>query len=221
MNKNRAAKDALFESFAEIGKALSNGHRNEIIHVLSNGERSVESLANQIEQSLANTSQHLQVLKRAGLVSKRREGTHIFYSLASTEVASFWRSLQAIAREGHSEVDRLLERYVGPLDTEAVTKEELWERLQQGAQIVVLDVRPEDEFRAGHIPKARSIPFAELEARMDELPKTTEIVAYCRGLVCAMAPQAARLLRSNGFTVKRLEEGIPEWRDAGLPVEAA
>lgn len=218
---DRAIKEALFDGFATIGKALSNGRRAEIVDVLANGERSVDSLATEIRQSVANTSQHLQILKHAGLVSARREGTRVFYGLAAPEVATFWRAMQEVALRSRGDVERLAEDYLGPLDTEALTKEELWRRLQTSARVVVLDVRPEDEYRAGHLPKARSIPLDELKQRLDELPRTTEIVAYCRGPLCAMAPEAARLLREKGFRVKRLEEGIPEWIAAGLPVESA
>lgn len=218
---DRAAKEALFDGFATIGKALSNGRRAEIVDVLANGERSVDSLATEIRQSVANTSQHLQILKHAGLVATRREGTRVFYGLAAPEVATFWRAMQEVALRSLGEVERLADDYLGPLDTEALTKEDLWRRLQTSARIVVLDVRPQDEYRAGHIPKARSIPLSELKQRLDELPRTTEIVAYCRGPLCAMAPEAARLLREKGFRVKRLEEGIPEWIAAGLPVESA
>ncbi|MDQ3914856.1 MAG: metalloregulator ArsR/SmtB family transcription factor [Actinomycetota bacterium] len=219
--RDRAAKEALFDAFAMIGKALANGRRAEIVDVLANGARSVESLATEIGQSVANTSQHLQTLKNAGLVSSRREGTRVFYNLASPEVASFWRAMQEVAVRSRGEVERLAEDYLGPLDTAAVTKEELWRRLEKGARVVVLDVRPEDEYRAGHIPKARSIPLAELKKRLDEVPRTSEIVAYCRGPFCALAPEAVRLLRARGFKARRLEDGIPEWVAAGLPIDAA
>lgn len=218
---HRARKQALFDGFATIGKALSNGRRAEIIDVLANGERSVEALSGEIDQSIANTSQHLQILKNAGLVSARRNGTRIFYGLASPEVAAFWRATQQVALRSRSEVERLAHDYLGPLDTTAVTKEELWQRLQKGTRVVVLDVRPQEEYRAGHIPKARSIPLAELKQRLDELPRTAEIVAYCRGPFCALAPRAVRLLQARGFKAKRLEDGVPEWIAAGLPVDAA
>lgn len=214
-------KDALFDGIAAVGKALSNGRRAEIVDVLANGERGVESLAAEIRQSIANTSQHLQILRSAGLVTARREGTRVFYSLASDEVFVLWRELQSVALASRDDVQRLAYEYVGPSDTEAVTKEELWQRLKKGARVVVLDVRPEDEYRAGHIPKARSIPLAELAERIHELPRSREIFAYCRGPLCAMAPEAARLLREKGFRVKLLEASVPEWSEAGLPVDAA
>lgn len=217
---DRTTKEALFDGFATIGKALSNGRRAEIVDVLANGERSVETLAGEIHQSIANTSQHLQVLKNAGLVSARREGTRIFYDLASPAVGSFWRAMQEVALHSRSEVERLAYEYLGPLDATAVTKEELWSRLEKGARVVVVDVRPEDEYRAGHIRKARSIPLSELKRRLDELPRSTEIVAYCRGPYCALAPEAVRLLQARGYKARRLDEGIPEWAAAGLPVDA-
>lgn len=217
---DRASKEALFDGFAMIGKALANGRRAEIIDVLANGERSVDTLAVEIHQSVANTSQHLQILRNAGLVSARREGTRIIYGLASDGVASFWRATQEVAHKSRDDVERLAHEYLGPLDTTAVTKEELWRRLEKGARIVILDVRPADEYRAAHIPKARSIPLSELKERLDEIPRSYEVVAYCRGPFCAMAPEAVRLLQSRGFKAKRLEDGIPDWIAAGLPVEA-
>ena len=217
---DRITKEALFDGFAMVGKALSNGRRAEIVDVLANGERNVETLADEIHQSIANTSQHLQVLKNAGLVSARREGTRIFYGLASPAVGSFWRAMQEVALQSRSEVERLAHEYLGPLDTAAVTKEELWSRLEKGARVVIIDVRPKDEYRAGHIPKARSIPLSELKRRLEELPRSTEIVAYCRGPYCALAPEAVRLLQARGFKAKRLDEGIPGWAAAGFPVDA-
>lgn len=218
---DRSTKEALFDAFAMIGKALANGRRAEMIDVLANGERSVEALADEIHQSVANTSQHLQILKNAGLVSARREGTHIFYGLSSPQVAAFWRAMQEVALRSRYEVERLAQDYLGPGDTAAVTKRELWKRLEKGARVVVVDVRPEDEYHAGHIPKARSIPLSELKKRLDELPRNAEIVAYCRGRFCALAPEAVRLLQDRGFKAKRLEDGMPEWIAAGLPVDAA
>lgn len=215
----RVAKEALFDEFARIAKALSSGRRVEIVDILANGERSVEALAKEVHQSIANTSQHLQVLKNAGLVKSRRDGTFIYYRVASPEVNRFWRSLQAIARESSGETERLVRRYIGEEDVEELTKDDLWERLQRKEKLVVLDVRPTEEYEAGHLPGALSIPLSELKKRMGELPKSKQIVAYCRGPVCAMAPAAARLLKSKGFKVKRLADGPPDWHAAGLPLE--
>lgn len=216
----RETKEALFDGFAEVAKALSNGRRAEIVDVLANGERSVESLAAEVHQSVANTSQHLQILKRAGLVASRREGTFIYYRLASTDVILFWRSLQGIASAGRDDVLRLVHDYLGNdgQTIEEVTKEELWDRLKRKDKFVVLDVRPEAEYESGHLPGAISIPLDELKERIKELPKSKQIVAYCRGPLCALAPEASRFLKGKGYNVKRLSDGAPDWEAAGLPL---
>ncbi|CAN5720933.1 metalloregulator ArsR/SmtB family transcription factor [soil metagenome] len=217
----RATKEALFDGFAQVAKALSNGRRAEIVDVLANGERSVESLATEVHQSIANTSQHLQILKNAGLVATRRNGTFVYYRLASPDVIGFWRALQSFARESRADVERLVNEYLGGAgdDIEELTKEELWQRLQRNDKLVVLDVRPIEEYEAGHIPGAVSIPLDELHKRVKELPKSKQIVAYCRGPLCALAPQAARYLKTKGYRVKKLDEGAPDWEAAGLPVD--
>jgi rhodanese-related sulfurtransferase len=214
----RATKEALFDGFAQVAKALSNGRRAEIVDVLANGERSVELLAAEVRQSIANTSQHLQILKNAGLVTTRRNGTFVYYRLASPEVAGFWRALQGIARESRGDIERLVHEYLGDDDVEELTKDELWQRLQRKDRLVVLDVRPQEEYEAGHIPGAVSIPLDELRNRVRELPKSKQIVAYCRGPLCALAPEATRYLKSKGYKVKRLVEGAPDWEAAGLPL---
>lgn len=216
----RATKEALFDGFAQVARALSNGRRAEIVDVLANGERSVESLAAVVHQSIANTSQHLQILRNAGLVASRRNGTFIHYRLASPEVVGFWRSLQTIARESRGEVERLVHEYLGDEgdDIEELTKEELWQRIKRKDKLVVLDVRPQEEYEAGHLPGAVSIPLDELKKRIKELPKSKQIVAYCRGPLCALAPEATRYLKSKGYRVKRLVEGAPDWEAAGLPL---
>lgn len=216
---DRVAKEALFDEFARVAKALSSGRRAEIVDVLANGERSVESLARELDLTVANVSQHLQVLRRAGLVKGRRDGTFIYYGLAAPEVVTFWRSLQEIAGNRVSEVERLARAYLGDHDgLEAVTKEELKKRLRN-RDVFVLDVRPPEEFDAGHIPGALSIPVGELKRRLRELPKNKEIVAYCRGQYCSFAPEAVRYLAGKGYDVKLLREGLPDWASAGLPVE--
>jgi rhodanese-related sulfurtransferase len=214
----RATKEALFDGFAQVAKALSNGRRAEIVDVLANGERSVELLAAEVRQSIANTSQHLQILKNAGLVTTRRNGTFVYYRLASPEVVGFWRALQGIARESRGDIERLVHEYLGDDDVEELTKGELWQRLQRKDRLVVLDVRPQEEYEAGHIPGAVSIPLDELRKRVRELPKSKQIVAYCRGPLCALAPEATRYLKSKGYRVKRLVEGAPDWEAAGLPL---
>ncbi len=213
------AKSALFDGFAKVGKAVSSGRRVEILDVLANGERSVESLSVQVGLSVANTSQHLQVLREAGLVSRRREGTSIRYRLASAEVFGFLRALRAIAASRVAEVDRLADAYLGRGDVEAaMTRQELADRLRRGDNLVVIDVRPEEEYAAGHLPGALSIPLEELAKRMRGLPEDKEIVVYCRGRYCAYSHVAVELLRKRGFRARRLEEGLPEWEAEDLPV---
>jgi len=215
----RAAKEALFDGFAQVAKALSNGRRAEIVDVLANGERSVEALATEVHQSIANTSQHLQVLKNSGLVAARRQGTFVYYRLASPEVVGFWRALQGIARTSRADIERLVHNYLGDDgEVEELTKEELWQRLKREDRLVVLDVRPQEEYDAGHIPGAVSIPLEDLKKRIKELPKSKQIVAYCRGPLCALAPEATRYLKTKGYRVKRLVEGAPDWEAAGLPL---
>jgi rhodanese-related sulfurtransferase/DNA-binding MarR family transcriptional regulator len=217
--QTRAAKTALFDEFARVGQALSSGRRMEILDVLANGERSVDSLAQDLGLTLANASQHLQVLRQAGLVSSRREGTFVHYELSDGEVFELWRSLRSVAARSRAEVSRLADAYVGARDTlEPVTRQELRRRLRSGENLLVLDVRPPEEFAAAHVPEAFSIPITELQRRLDELHPDREVVAYCRGPYCAFADSAIRLLRENGFRARRLEDGLPEWRAAGLPV---
>ena len=217
---NRAAKQALFDEFARVAKALASGRRAEVVDLLANGERSVESIASEIEMSLANASQHLQVLRRAGLVSSRRQGTSIFYRLASPGVVRLWRSLQNVASDRIAEVERLARAYTGDLiGVELLTKEELAKRIRRKDDLMVVDVRPKEEYAAGHVPGAVSIPVAELKRRLKELPKNKEIVAYCRGPFCAFAPEAARYLDKKGFRTSILDTGLPDWEAAGLPVE--
>jgi rhodanese-related sulfurtransferase len=216
----RASKEALFDEFARVAKALSSGRRAEIVDLLANGERSVESIATEIEASVANASQHLQVLRRAGLVSSRREGTSIFYRLASADVVGLWRSVQGVAKERVAEVDRLARAYTGELNgIELLTKEELAKRIRQKDDVLVVDVRPAEEYAAGHVRGAVSIPVAELKRRLKELPKNKEIVAYCRGSFCAFAPEAARYLDKKGYRTRILDVGLPDWEAAGLPVD--
>jgi rhodanese-related sulfurtransferase/biotin operon repressor len=218
---NRAAKTALFDEFARIGKALGSGRRIELLDVLANGERSVEALARQVGLSVANASQHLQLLRQAGLVATRRQGTSTRYRLAAPEVFELWRALRTVASTRLAEVERLAAAYLGAREElEPVTRDELARRLQDGDGVVVLDVRPAEEHQAGHIPGAVSIPVAELRRRLGELPTDRDIVAYCRGPFCAYAHEAVTTLRQAGFTARRLEDGLPEWRAAALPVTA-
>ena len=216
---DRGAKTALFDEFARAAKALASGRRIELVDVLANGERTVEALAGEVGLSVANTSQHLQVLRQAGLVATRREGTSVHYRLAGPEVFELWRTLRSLAASRLAEVERLAAAYLGDRDDlEPVTREELARRLQDDEDLVVLDVRPAPEHAAGHLPGAVSIPVEELRRRMAELPRDREIVAYCRGPYCAFAHEAVAVLREEGFTARRLEDGLPEWQAAGLAV---
>jgi rhodanese-related sulfurtransferase len=216
---DRAAKTALFDEFARAAKALASGRRIELLDVLANGERTVEALAGEVGLSAANASQHLQILRQAGLVASRREGTSVHYRLAAPEVFELWRTLRTLAASRLAEVERLAAAYVGARDElEPVTREELARRLQDGDDLVVLDVRPAAEYAAGHLPGAVSIPVAELRRRLAELPADREIVAYCRGPYCAFAHEAVAVLREAGVPARRLEDGLPEWEAAGLAV---
>jgi rhodanese-related sulfurtransferase len=215
------AKVALFDALASVAQALGSGRRAEIVDVLAQGERSVEEIAGEISQSVANASQHLQVLARAGLVRSRREGTRIIYRLAGDRVAELWAAVRDVAVRHVAEVSVLADEYLGERDgVEQLSAEELALRIERG-DVVVLDVRPETEFRAGHIAGARSVPVDVLDALVDELQKRREVVAYCRGPYCVYADDAVRLLRSRGLKARRLDVGYPEWQRAGLPVEIA
>lgn len=215
---SRESKAALFDALAEVAGALAAGRRAEIVDLLSQGERSVEEVAAELGQSVANTSHHLRSLARAGLVRSRREGTRIFYRLAGPEVEELWAALRAVAQAERDDLSRLAGAYLGPVEElEVVSREDLIARLREGA-VTVLDVRPVAEYQAGHIPGARSVPLSELDEVLAELPRDLEVVAYCRGPFCVFAPAAVRALLAAGFRAVRLEEGFPEWRRAGLPV---
>src|SRR5262245_13680248 len=214
------AKASLFDALASVARALGNGRRAEIVDVLAQGERSVDELASEISQSVANTSQHLQVLARAGLVRSRREGTRVYYRLASERVDELWAAARDVAVRHVAEVSVLADEYLGEREAvEQVSAAELEQRLARG-DVVVLDVRPETEYRAGHIAGARSAPLSQLESLAATLPRRREIVAYCRGPYCVYADDAVRLLRARGLKARRLDVGYPEWRRARLPVEA-
>ncbi len=214
-----SAKAALFDAQASVAQALGSGRRAEIVDLLAQGERSVEEVANEIDQSVANTSQHLQVLARSGLVRSRREGTRIYYRLASDRVGELWAAVRDVAVRHVAEVGVLADEYMGERDQlEQVSAEELERRLARGL-VVLLDVRPEREYRAGHIAGARSAPLSDLPSLLPKLPRRREIVAYCRGPYCVYADDAVRLLRARGLKARRLDMGFPEWRRAGLPVE--
>jgi rhodanese-related sulfurtransferase len=221
MNEERLAKDALFDAFGSVAQALASGRRAEIVDVLAQSERSVDDIASEIGQSVANTSHHLHVLARAGLVRSRRQGNRVFYGLASDRVASLWAAVRDVAAQHVAEVNVLAGDYLGDrAEVEQVSAAELAERLERG-DVVVLDVRPEPEYRAAHIDGAVSAPLPALPSLIPKLPKRREIVAYCRGPYCVYADDAVRLLRARGVDARRLDVGLPEWRRAGLPVKVA
>jgi rhodanese-related sulfurtransferase len=214
------AKDALFDAFGSVAAALGSGRRAEIVDVLAQGERSVDEVALEIGQSLANTSHHLRVLARAGLVRTRREGTRVVYRLASDRVGELWAAVRDVAASHVAEVTVLAGEYLGDRgDVESVSAAELANRLARG-EVVALDVRPEVEYLAGHIAGARSAPLDELAARVSELQGQGEVIAYCRGPYCVYADDAVRIMRNRGLQARRLDVGFPEWRRAGLPVAA-
>ncbi|HRO31471.1 MULTISPECIES: metalloregulator ArsR/SmtB family transcription factor [Micrococcaceae] len=220
---DRVKKSALFDELARVGKALANGRRLELLDLLAQGERSVEHLATAAGLGLSTASAHLQVLRQAGLVTTRREGTRIHYGLAGQDVAALYERLRAVAGERTAGVERARVEYLGP-DSEgpegarAVGREELLSRWATG-EVTVVDVRPAEEYSAAHIPGAVSMPLDELRDRLGELPADVEVVAYCRGAYCVFAYEAVALLRASGRTASRLQDGMLEWRLAGLPVE--
>jgi len=218
---DRAAKGALFDAFASVAAALGSGRRAEIVDVLAQGERSVEAVASEVGQSVAVTSHHLRLLARSGLARSRRDGNRVVYRLASDRVADLWAAVRDVATRHVAEVTVLAAEYLGQRDgVELVSAPVLDERLAQG-KVVVLDVRPEAEYRSGHIAGALSAPLERLESIAPGLPKRREVVAYCRGPYCVYADEAVRLLRARGLRARRLDVGFPEWRRAGLPVELA
>ena len=215
---DRAAKDDLYDGFAEVAKALSSGRRAEIVDVLAQGGRSVEEIATEIDQSVANTSHHLRALARAGLVTTRRDGTRIYYALSSERVAELWSAMRDVAGEHVAGLQRLTAAYLGGREgIEQVDRDELARRLK-GGELILLDVRPPAEFAAGHIAGSCSVPVADLRRHLRALPKDVEVVAYCRGPYCAYADEAVRELTKKGFRARRLSDGFPEWRRAGLPI---
>lgn len=217
---NRAAKQALFDGLVAAAKALGNGRRAEIVDVLSQGARSVEEVAGEIDQSVANTSQHLQQLLRAGLVQTRREGNRIYYELATPRVGELWALLRDVAAEHHADVERLAAGYLGDRSRlTMISRAELARRLGK-RDVVVVDVRPGPEYAAGHVAGAISVPIDTLRKRIASLPPDAEVVAYCRGPYCVYADDAVRQLTRHGRVAVRLEDGYPEWARAGLPIQS-
>jgi len=217
-NEKRTFKNQLYEQFARIGKALANPHRLELLELLMQCERPVESLAAETGMPVANASQHLQVLRAAHLVETRRQGTSIYYRIASQGVSHLWLSLRQVGEAHLAEIDRVVETFLQDRHLlQPIEADELLHLLSED-QVILLDVRPVEEYATAHLPHACSMPIAELEARLGELPKEHEIVAYCRGPYCVFADEAVALLRAHGFVARRLQEGVPEWRQLGLPI---
>ena len=215
----KAAKLELFEHFARVGKAVGSRPRLLLLDLLAQGEKSVERLADQTGLTVGNTSAHLKGLRQASLVSTRKDGAHVYYRLASSRVHEFVRSLQTLAEGQLAEAREIIDGYFrDPEVLEPVHSADLLDRLGSG-EVVVLDVRPPDEYAAGHIPGAISMPFEEIERRFAELPSDGEIVAYCRGPYCIYAVRAVEALRRGGFRARRMEDGIPDWTQRGLPVQ--
>lgn len=212
-------KQAIFASLAEVAQALGHAYRLELLEHIAQGERSVEELSIRTSLTFANTSRHLQILRRARLVDTQRRGKHVLYRLAGdAEVVELMQALGRVGERNVAEVERIMADYFRARDAlEPVLREELLSRLQDGL-VTVLDVRPEDEFALGHLPGALSIPLAALERRLAELPADREVIAYCRGPYCVLSFEAVAALRARGYLVRRLEDGYPEWKAAGLPV---
>jgi len=216
---NAPVKTELFEQFARIGKALGSAKRLEMLECIAQAERSVEALARMTGLSVANTSQHLQQLRQAGMVGARKEGLYVFYRLAGDGIVRLLASLRAVGQEHLAEVDKLVKLYLDSKDSlEPVPARELLQRAKKGL-VTVLDVRPPEEFAAGHIRGAINVPVVELRKRLKEIPRGQEIVAYCRGPYCLMAFEAVAELRRRGRKARRLEDGFPEWKSAGFPVD--
>jgi len=219
MFDKRAVKDALYEQHARLGRAVSSPKRLEVLDLLSQGDKTVETLADQSSTPVKNTSAHLRVLRQAGLVETRREGTYVRYRLAGPDVGIFVRSLQHLGRQRLADVQRVTTQYLDGRDAmQPVTLAEL-RRLVRDGEVTVVDVRPRDEYEAGHIPGALSVPVGELTRRLREIPKRRDVVAYCRGPYCVYSLDAVTLLRKRGYRARRAAEGIPEWRGRGYPVD--
>ena len=218
MIRHREFKDALFAQFARIGHAVSSGKRIELLDLLSQGEKTVEQLAEQSATAIKNTSAHLRALRQARLVETRREGTYVYYRIADEDVFRFVRDLQKLGHSRLADVEQVVQVYLdGRDELEPVTLKEL-RRLMREGDVTVIDVRPVEEFEAGHIPGALSIPVPDLKKRLGEIPKLREVIAYCRGPYCVYSLEAVTLLRKQGYRARRADEGLPDWRAAGNDV---
>lgn len=218
--KSRAEfKSLVYEQFAGVGKAFSNAHRLEIIDLLAQTPHTVEELANKMSLSIASTSQHLQVLKSAKLVNSKREGTYIWYRLANDKVFAIWKAMREFALDARPEIDRLMhDHYEDRFTLRTITASELVQRMSE-EDVIILDVRPRDEFQAGHLPNAVNIPVDELDSSLQKLPTGAKIIAYCRASYCLLSDMAALLLKDHGYDVEVFQDGFPEWRIQGLPYE--
>ncbi|MFC1692856.1 ArsR/SmtB family transcription factor [Candidatus Latescibacterota bacterium] len=215
----RRFKDVIYDQFARIGKAVSSPKRLELLDLICQGEHTVETLAKETKLTMANTSQHLQVLRAARFVETEKKGLHVIYRLADQSVCEFYRTMRIMAENRLAEVEQITRQFFkGKEGMEPVDREKLLKRVQEGS-VTVLDVRPEEEYRYGHIPQAISIPLQEIENRLLELPRDQEIVAYCRGPYCMLAVKAVEILQAKGFQAIRLDYGVQDWRAHGLPVE--
>lgn len=220
MASKKSVKAQIFDQLARIGKAVANGNRLELLEFLAQGERSVDALAQVSKLSVANVSQHLQTLRQAGLVETRKAGQWVFYRLADDQVVALLGVMRVLAERRLEELSDLVDAYLSSRDgMEPLPAEELLERVREGS-VTVLDVRPPEEFAAGRVPGAVNIPLKELEANLDKLPPGREVIAYCRGPYCVLAFEAVAKLRAKGLMARRLEDGLPEWKLAGRPVEA-
>lgn len=221
MASSESPKRLLFRQFAAVAKAVAHEHRLELLEALAQGERSVETLANRTGLSLANASQHLQQMRRAGLIEARRSAKFVYYRLSDGAVLDLLASLSRIGERHVAEVDRIIRSYFRSRDAlEPVSRAELLVRMKKG-DVQVLDVRPEDEFALGHVRGAINMPLDKLKKRLTKLDRTKEVVAYCRGPYCVLSFEAVAELRSRGFKVRRLQDGLPEWQAAGMPMDAA
>jgi len=216
---SESPKRRVYETFASVARALGHEHRLELLEHIGQGERPVEVLAKLTGLTVANVSQHLQQLRRAGLVAARRDGKNVLYRLSDGSALEAVSALRKVAEQNLAEVQQVVSTYFTKLDAmEPISRDELMQRLS-GGTAALLDVRPEDEYRIGHLPGALNISVAELEARLSELPRDREIVAYCRGPYCVLSFEAVKFLRERGYVIRRLEDGFPEWKAAGLPIE--
>ncbi len=219
MNEHRRFKDAIYEQFARVGKAVASPKRLELLDLLCQGPRTVEVLAGQTDQSVANVSAHLQVLRAARLVEAQKDGLYVTYRLADDQVCAFFQALRRLSESRLVEIDRIVRTFLQDRDAMEPTDREALIRKVKHGEAIVLDVRPVEEYRAGHIPGAISVPLGDLKRRLAKLPRSGEIVAYCRGPYCVLAIEAVKLLRARGFNAVRLDEGIHEWRERGLRIE--